>query len=161
MQNDEIQKQRPVSNTGVNNSVRKVELSTYAEVRTNDSTPIFSVLNKALPALLGKAFSIEGQKVEEKPDYNDPDVIKKSVNYSARVLTKGAGLPVGTLIKVKIKDEAPLLSSEEREKMAYGELGTVVVSFKDLSYYHYNGGETLSASHVERLKLSPKQAGNM
>lgn len=148
------------SDANKKSETRKVEVSTFAEVRQSKSAPVQSTLDKHLPEAVGPLFVLMGAEYESTPDYNDPDKINHATVYSVRAASKKAWLSKETLT-IKVKEQKPIVSDDELEQIMFGERKPIVLAFDDLAHYHFGTGESINASNVRRVNISPREAMNV
>ena len=131
--------------------------STFSDVRVSRTTPIQSALTTHLDKAIGDYFVVSGVEYQQTTDFNDENKINHASVYSVRVIKHKAWLPFGTEVRVKIKEQKPVVSEEEIEKLMLGKQKPIVVSFEDLSYFHFGSGETLIAQGIHRLNVDVKE----
>lgn len=132
--------------------------SSFAEVHSRKDSLVQSALDKHLSDVIGKRFVVIGAEKEEKPDYDDKTKINIAAVYHVRVTSRKAWLPLGTELSIKIKDQNPIFSAQELQDIMFGASLPVVVTFDELSHYHYGLGESLSAKGIHITDLTPKEA---
>jgi hypothetical protein len=125
--------------------------STFAEVRLSKTAPIQAMLDRQLPKAIGNYFALVDARYEEKPNYSNPDQITHATIYSVRIVSKSVWIDRGTELHIKIKDSKPIISDKELDEIMFGEHKPIILSFNNLSYYHFNGGESLLATGVQRV----------
>ena len=131
--------------------------STFAEVHSRKDSLVQGEFEKHLADVIGKHFVLLGAELEKKPDYDDKTKINIAAIYTARVTSKKAWLPLGTELRFKIKDQKPIFDQQELQDIMFGVTPPVVVTFDEISHYHYGLGETLSAKAIHKTNLSAKE----
>lgn len=139
---------------------KQVVGSTFVKVRPNKAFTVQNLLEHELPEVIGSFFSAIAVESVDRPDYDDPDKIHHDAIYTVMPIQRKVKAPAGTLLTVKVKDAAPILSMSELEKVQFGEIKPVVLRFDDLAHYSFSTGETLNASKAEKLLISPSEVAN-
>lgn len=135
-------------------------LSTFNE-SSSKRTPIQSALTRPLVEAIGKCFLLLSGTTEEVQDPNDESKTIPRAVYEVRVISSKTRLPIGTVLTVKIKGGKSVITDEENKKLLLGLEKNKVVAFDDLSHWHFNGNEGLSASGMRVLEVSPQEAMNL
>lgn len=131
--------------------------STFTEVHARKDSLVQGEFEEHLADAIGKYFVLLGAELEKKPDYDDKTKINIAAIYTTRVTSKKAWLPLGTELRFKIKDQKPIFDQQELQDIMFGVTPPVVVTFDEISHYHYGLGETLSAKAIHKTNLSARE----
>lgn len=140
-----------------NKKLNVVEVSTFADVRPSKTAPVQAKLVGHVKDAIGDLFTVEDADYQSVPDYSDPDKVNHQTVYTVRSTNRKSWLG-SKLFEVRVKDQKPVISAEELQRISDGDQRPVVLRFLDLAYYHYAGGETISASSAEKVNISSKEA---
>lgn len=133
-------------------------LSTFVDITVSRSTPIQAALQLPLVQAIGTVFKLEAGETEIVSDYKNPQKKSKRAVYTVRVLSQKVALPLGTILKVRIKDRDSIIAKEDNEKLLMGTVKAPIVAFDKLNHWFMNGQEGLSASNIRVLDIPVEKA---
>lgn len=125
----------------------------------NKRTPIQVCLNNSLPGVLGKAFLLQSATTEEVEGDNG-EKLPRAV-YEVLVVSKNAGLKMGTPLTIKVKGEKAIVGEDYNTQVLLGTMQKKVIVFDDLMHWIMPSGEGLSASGARFIEMSPQEAVNL
>lgn len=141
-----------------NTTATKVVPSTFAAVHGNKATPVQNLMNMNLEKTIGTLFKFDGVEKQEIKDKDTGEITVNSL-YSVKTLSKKAKAKVGTMLIIKVKDSKPLFDDEKLDRMLLeSNPKPIIVRFDDLAHYAFIGGESLNASKIEQVSISPMEA---
>lgn len=128
-------------------------------VINNKRTPIQVCLNNSLPDVLGKALLLQRATTEEVEGDNG-EKLPRAV-YEVLVVSKNAGLKMGTPLTIKVKGEKAIVGEDYNTQVLLGTMQKKVIVFDDLMHWIMPSGEGLSASGARFIEMTPQEAVNL
>lgn len=135
-----------------------VSASTFADAPVSRLAPIQAALQLPLVQAIGTVFKLEAGETEVVTDYTDRTKKTKRAVYTVRVLSQKVALPLGTIIKVRIKDAESIITREDNEKLLIGAVKPPIVAFDRLNHWFMNNQEGLNASNIRILDIPMEKA---